>query len=156
MIVEEGPPVKKRVVHDASHEGAISRRQRETLSSAKAPGGQDGPDGGDRRHIQIAFLGCMASSRDTFVYLNCVGTFGLASAGYWWAKISGGSIRLVPQLTGRRALEIPLFADDVEMIGGDKRGRRGIVLSYALLACLGFPFKHEWMMYLSQAAPIPL
>ena len=27
------------------------------------------------------------------------------------------------------------------MIGGDKRGRRGIVLAYALLACLGFPFK---------------
>ncbi|CAE7452455.1 unnamed protein product, partial [Symbiodinium sp. CCMP2456] len=40
-----------------------------------------------------------------------------------------------------RALELLLYADDVEIIGGDRRGRRGIVLSYAILACLGFPFK---------------
>ena len=44
-------------------------------------------------------------------------------------------------LTGKRALEILLFADDVEMIGGDRRGRRGIVLSYVILASLGLPFK---------------
>ena len=44
-------------------------------------------------------------------------------------------------LTGKRALEILLFADDVEMIGGDRQGRRGIVLAYAILASLGLPFK---------------
>ncbi|CAE7852964.1 unnamed protein product, partial [Symbiodinium microadriaticum] len=68
VIVEEGPPVKKRVVHDASHDVLLNHR------------------------------------------IRCLD-------------------------------KILLFADDVEMIGGDKRGRRGIVLAYALLASLGFPFK---------------
>ncbi|CAE7761061.1 unnamed protein product [Symbiodinium sp. KB8] len=39
------------------------------------------------RQDEWGFLGCKASSQDSAVYLNCVGTFGLASAGYWWATI---------------------------------------------------------------------
>ena len=93
------------------------------------------------RRDEWGYLGCKASSKDDVVYVNCVGTFGVASAGYWWARLSGGTIRLTHHLTGKRALEILLFADDVEMIGGDRRGRRGVVLSYAILASLGLPFK---------------
>ena len=164
VIVEEGPPVKKRVVHDASHDVLLNHRIR-CLDKVRSPGAREkryllkrlreerlAPMAitGDiskahRRYKHRAdewgYLGCKASTRDSAVYLNCVGTFGLACAGYWWARISGGAVRLVHHLTGRRELEILLFADDVEMIGGDKRGRRGVVLAYALLACLGFPFK---------------
>ena len=164
VIVEEGPPVKKRVVHDASHDVLLNHRIR-CLDKVRSPGAREkryllrhlreerlAPVAitGDiskahrrykHRQDEWGFLGCKASSQDSAVYLNCVGTFGLASAGYWWARLSGGAVRLIHHLTGRRALEILLFADDVEVIGGDKRGRRGIVLAYALLASLGFPFK---------------
>ena len=44
-------------------------------------------------------------------------------------------------ITGRRLLELLLYADDLEAIAGDRAGRRGIVISYASLAALGFPFK---------------
>ena len=93
------------------------------------------------RRDEWGYLGCKASCKDDVVYINCVGTFGVASAGYWWARLSGGTIRLTHHLTGKRALEILLFAEDVEMVGGDRRGRRGVVLSYAILASLGLPFK---------------
>ncbi|CAE7367520.1 unnamed protein product, partial [Symbiodinium pilosum] len=59
------------------------------------------------------YLGCKASDADAYVYVNCVGTFGVASAGYWWSRISGGG-RWRPC---------------------------GTVISYASLAALGFPFK---------------
>ena len=164
VIVEEGPPVKRRVVHDASHDVPLSHRIR-CLDKVRAPGAREkrlilrklrdermAPVAvtGDiskahrrfkHRRDEWGFLGCKASSKDDVVYINCVGTFGVASAGYWWARLSGGTIRLTHHLTGKRALEILLFADDVEMIGGDRRGRRGIVLAYAILASLGLPFK---------------
>ena len=43
-------------------------------------------------------------------------------------------------VTGRRLLELLLYADDLEAVAGDRAGRRGIVISYASLAALGFPF----------------
>ena len=164
VIVEEGPPVKRRVVHDASHDVLLNHRIR-CLDKVRAPGAREkrlilrklrdekmAPVAvtGDiskahrrfkHRTDEWGFLGCKASSGDDVVYINCVGTFGVASAGYWWARLSGGTIRLTHHLTGKRALEILLFADDVEMIGGDRQGRRGIVLAYAILASLGLPFK---------------
>ena len=166
VIVEEGPPVKRRVVHDASHDVLLNHRIR-CLDKVRAPGTREkrlilrklrdermAPVAvtGDiskahrrfkHRRDEWGFLGCKASSKDDVVYINCVGTFGVASAGYWWARLSGGTIRLTHHLTGKRALEILLFADDVEMIGGDRRGRRGVVLSYAILASLGLPCK-KW------------
>ena len=164
VIVEEGPPIKRRVVHDASHDVLLNHRIH-CLDKVRAPGAREKrlilrrlrdekmvpvAVTGDiskahrrfkHRRDEWGFLGCKASSKDEVVYINCVGTFGVASAGYWWARLSGGTIRLTHHLTGKRALEILLFADDVEMIGGDRRGRRGIVLSYAILASLGLPFK---------------
>ena len=38
-------------------------------------------------------------------------------------------------------VELLIFADDLEALGADINGRRGIVCSYALLSCFGFPFK---------------
>ena len=90
---------------------------------------------------ECGYLGCKASDADRFVYVNCVGTFGVASAGYWWSRISAGKIRLMHQLTGRRLLELLLYADDLEAVAGDRSGPRGIVISYGSLAALGFPFK---------------
>ena len=164
VIVDEGPPIKRRVVHDASHDVLLNHRIR-CLDKVRAPGTREkrlilrklrdermapvavtGDISKARRRFkhrrdEWGYLGCKASSKDDVVYVNCVGTFGVASAGYWWARLSGGTIRLTHHLTGKRALEILLFADDVEMIGGDPRGRRGVVLSYAILASLGLPFK---------------
>ena len=34
-----------------------------------------------------------------------------------------------------------IFADDLEALGADINGRRGIVCAYVLLSCFGFPIK---------------
>ena len=164
VLVDEGPPQKKRVIHDASHEVMLNHRVK-CLDKVRSPGAREkryllrflkdhrcaalsvtGDISKAHRRFRHSpdewgYLGCKASDADAFVYVNCVGTFGVASAGYWWSRISGGGIRLMHHVTGRRFLELLLYADDLEAIAGDRAGRRGIVISYAALAALGFPFK---------------
>ena len=68
---------------------------------------------------------------------NNVGTFGVASASYW-----GSGLRLVHELIGpEMPVEMLIFADDLEALGPDRQGRRGVVLAFLYLAVLGFPFK---------------
>ena len=38
-------------------------------------------------------------------------------------------------------MEMLIFADDLEALGADVDGLRGIVCAYVLLSCFGFPFK---------------
>ncbi len=50
--------------------------------------------------------------------------------------------RLVHELLGSDLqVEMLIFADDLEALGGDVDGRRGIVCAYVLLLCFGFPSK---------------
>ncbi|CAE7451815.1 unnamed protein product, partial [Symbiodinium sp. CCMP2456] len=119
VIVEERPPVKKRVVHDASHDVLLNHRIR-CLDKVRSPGAQEKQY--LLRHLREERLAPMAVTGD----ISTGGTDIVGTSGGTWAA---------------RALELLLYADDVEIIGGDRRGRRGIVLSYAILACLGFPFK---------------
>ena len=45
-----------------------------------------------------------------------VGTFGVASAAYWWACVAGGLVRLIHYVVGRRAhLWALLMADDLDL-----------------------------------------
>ena len=77
-----------------------------------------------------------------YIYVNKVGTFGLACASYWWSRIAGSGIRLIHELLGpQMPIELLIFADDVEAIAASPGGRRGITLSFLCLSCLGFPFK---------------
>ena len=45
---------------------------------------------------------------DPYVYINKVGTFGLACASYWWSRIAGSGVRLVHELLGPQ-MPIELF-----------------------------------------------
>ena len=67
----------------------------------------------------------------------------MASASYWWGRIAGSGLRLVHELLGPELpVELLIFADDLEALGPDLRGRRGVVImAYLILAALGFPFK---------------
>ena len=87
-------------------------------------------------------LACRVRETDQEVYINKVGTFGVASASYWWGRIAGAGLRLCHELLGREhPVELLLFADDLEALGNGQHGRRGIVLTFLYLAAMGFPFK---------------
>lgn len=77
-------------------------------------------------------LSCKVQEGDNFIYVNKVGTFGVACtcASYWWSRISGAGVRLVHEL----AIEILIFADDIEAIAADAGGRRGITLCFLCMS----------------------
>ena len=66
----------------------------------------------------------------------------MASASYWWGRIAGAGLRLTHELLGPELpVELLIFADDLEALGPDLMGRRGVVCAYVFLSAFGFPFK---------------
>ena len=53
-------------------------------------------------------LGCRASSSSRTIWINRVGTFGIASAAYWWARLFG--------LVGRWVLRLMLTSFNLQMV----------------------------------------
>ena len=51
-------------------------------------------------------------------------------------------LRLIHELLGPDLpVELLIFADDLEALGADLRGRRGVACAYIFLSAFGFPFK---------------
>ena len=86
------------------------------------------------------FLGCRV--RPGRVWFNCVGTFGLSSASYWWSRVSGGIFRLIfALLGGEQSLDFLVFADDAQYIANNKAERFSVLLAITIALALGMPFK---------------
>ena len=62
-------------------------------------------------------MACRVSDDDTEIYINKVGTFGVASASYWWTRISGAGLRLTHELLAKKHSEKHLlYADDLDFL----------------------------------------
>lgn len=165
VLVEESHGNKKRIIHDATHGTKVNNRIR-CRDKQRSPGAREKmyllayyKARGDivfslvgdiskahRRFLhepsECGLLACRVKNDDPFIFINKVGTFGVASASYWWGRIAASGIRLTHELLGpERPIEMLIFADDLESLGAGIQGRRGIVLSYLYLATMGFPFK---------------
>eukprot|EP00973_Karenia_brevis_P074939 10413697-Karenia_brevis.AAC.1 len=55
-------------------------------------------------------------TRPGSVWVNTVGTFGIGSAGYWWARLGGGTGRVVHSLMHGEEFWLFLFADDFDFL----------------------------------------
>ena len=67
--------------------------------------------------LEHGLLACRVKSSDEHIYINKVGTFGVASASYWWGRIAGAGIRLVHEFLGpEMPIEMLIFADDLESL----------------------------------------
>ena len=81
--------------------------------------------------------------RKGHVWLNCVGTYGIASAGYWWARLSSALlVRLFYYLMAASGQQDALlFADDLFMVAG----RASEIVDFGALIlvwmALGVPWK---------------
>ena len=76
------------------------------------------------------------------IWFNRVGTFGLASASYWWSRLGACLIRMMYMLLGpRRTLDSLLYADDLELIAENKLEKISVLLGLIYLMAMGTPLK---------------
>ena len=165
VLVEDNHQGKKRVIHDATHGTKVNNRikcrdkvrspsareKQYILAYYQKKGATIFSLVGDiskahRRFLhspsERGLLACRILPTDHHIYVNRVGTFGVACASYWWSRIAGSGVRLIHELLGpEMPIELLIFADDVESLGANAGGRRGITLSFLFLSVLGFPFK---------------
>lgn len=156
-------PDKIRVLHDATHDTRVNHRircrdrqrmptvreQQFLLNEQRASGTIAFALLADvsKAHRRVlvhpsehGLLGCRL--RPGEVWINKVGTFGVASASYWWSRVSSALFRLVFAIMGGQlSLDILLFADDSLMLANSRQERFSILVAIILLLALGLPLK---------------
>jgi hypothetical protein len=167
LAVLEEKNGKRRIIHDATHGVRVNHRIR-CLDKQRMPGPKEkfhllrkykernevvfsllaDVSKAHRRfkHLETewGYLACKVKSSDSTIYYNKVGTFGVASASYWWGRIFAAIIRAVHYLLGKGfPIDMLIYADDVECLGLGKDGRRGIVLAFMIMDLFSTPFKWE-------------
>ena len=84
-------------------------------------------------------LGCQVQAGGD-VYINTVGTFGVASASYYWSRVSGALGRLTQYLAGNRARTWHMVvADDYHLESGGQGYRAALVVFLVLCSSIGVP-----------------
>ena len=74
------------------------------------------------------------------VYINTVGTFGVASASYYWSRVASSVGRLTQYCTGSRATTWHLLvADDYHLEAGGAEYRSALLVFFVLCAVVGVP-----------------
>eukprot|EP00438_Fugacium_kawagutii_P035385 Skav201844 [mRNA] locus=scaffold484:280511:282334:- [translate_table: standard] len=165
VLVEDEVSGKKRIIHDGTHGIGVNNRihckdkvrmpgpreKRAVLEEMSAEKEVVMALVGDfekahRRFLyqesERGYLGCKVEEGDGSVYINHVGTFGIASTPYWWARISGALLRLTHYIVGPGfPVEMLLYVDDLEVIAPGIKGRIGAVLSFIVMSSMGAPFK---------------
>ena len=76
----------------------------------------------------------------SMIFLNTVGTFGLASASYWWFRLMSGLGRLLCYCHGRDATTLLSYVDDLIWLTQSPFGLIRVLASVFLLEILGMPF----------------
>ena len=79
------------------------------------------------------------------VFVNTVGTFGIASASYCWSRVAGAIGRLLQYLSGHTTTSWHmLVADDYLLECGGAEYRSRLLLFFVLYAVVGVPLSwHE-------------
>ena len=100
--------------------------------------------------------GCRGSRADV-VYLNTRGTFGVASAAFWWGRVAGTCFRVLHRLMPQDSLfYLLLFADDGLILSGGPRYQFQVVAILLFLEVMEMPlswrkcrggFETEWIGY---------
>ena len=76
------------------------------------------------------------------VWVNKVGTYGVASAGYYWARLAAGAlVRMFYYILGGGGQEALLFSDDLMMLAGRASEIKELGAMVFLWVALGVPFK---------------
>lgn len=96
------------------------------------------------------------------VYLNCVGTFGVTSAGYWRGRAGGAIVRLTHYLLSHEhTLWVWLYSDNGMIASGSEQKELGLLPHMFVLVLLSVPsswrkvhggVEAEWIGYWGETA----
>jgi hypothetical protein len=87
------------------------------------------------------YQACKARDTDEHLFLNCVGTFGIASAGYWWGRLYAAVTRAIHYGLGSRYMLWALsYADDTWMVGRGPDAFRALQMALLLMTVFNIPF----------------
>ena len=160
-VIEE--PGKIRVLLDATHRTLVNHRIR-VRDKIRCPGVGEKHEQLRRRRqngqIPISVLADFSKAHrlvrfreeewgmiacrtdDATVWVNCVGTFGLSSAAWYWGRLAAGLFRCVHGVWGADwPLEVLVYADDADFEADGEKERIALVLAVYLLLVLGAPLK---------------
>ena len=88
-------------------------------------------------------LACKTNSQSRTVWFNRTGTFGVASASFWWARLAALIGRLVFRISARDWFFMTLYVDDLQIAAG---GEHRWLTIWRILSCLemvGVPFAYH-------------
>lgn len=88
-------------------------------------------------------LGCKARSDDKTIWINCVGTFGISSASYWWSRLFSGIGRLAAYIMQQQNWWQLVYVDDLHLtcLGARKFVNLWIIL--LIYELVGTPFSYR-------------
>ena len=175
-----------RIIHDGTHgvninnhivnpnlqrfPGPAEQREIMTLCSTERPGVHFGIQADVskahrrflHREADLGLLACTTVSGpvcdDSLIFINRVGTFGIASASFWWGRLCAGVGRMAQNLLGLRFkwFFMLMFADDSRQQAWGAEKYLALVMSLFLWSMAGTPFswkkckgglKGDWLGY---------
>ena len=72
--------------------------------------------------------------------MNKTGTFGVASAVYWWSRVATAAVRGAHYLLGHElAMWLLLVSDDLAMLITHSKIRESVLMVLVFLRVMGFP-----------------
>ena len=124
--------VSARVLFDGTN-GISERKRDKTKGRRSAP-----PDSEISQRLALTRLPGRGAGSDVFV--NIVGTFGVASASYYWSRVASALGRLSKCLTGKSATTWhQLVADDFHLIAGGPHCRSALIMFVVLCTTTDVP-----------------
>ena len=86
---------------------------------------------------------CKSSSKSSVVWLNKVGTFGVASAAYWWSRLMGLVGRHAMNLLGNAWVFVLVFVDDFHIASSGQNRWLNVWRFIVGLEMAGTPFSYK-------------
>lgn len=95
------------------------------------------------RSADWGLLGCRAKTGDRTIWLNTVGTFGVSSASYWWARLFGCVGRWVLRIMGQAPWFQLSYVDDLQILVTGRNKFEDLWMVIAAYEILGTPFSFK-------------
>ena len=156
-----------RIIHDGTH-GVHLNNEIQIMDRLENPGPRElatimrvSADAGERvvfsvnaditkahRRVKVrqadwGVQACKTSTQSKVVWLNKTGTFGVASAAYWWSRLMGLLGRHALNLLGTCWIFILVFVDDLHIASGGNQRWKQIWRFIATMEMVGTPFSYR-------------